>query len=554
MTSAMNPGSNGGNAGSSTRIHFGSLEQQAVENAKRKRKEEQEEQSSGAKGGVTLDELDATNLDDANIYEMGEGSSVSMGSHQAVLEELERKRLARTLAVPTADVDVRAKLRECGEPICLFGEDAADRRNRLRNILSVRQLRASKEKDQMEVSKTSESEESEEDEDEEFYTEGSVELLESRKQITKFSLMRAKNRIAQQQSLSKAPLEALKTQRQNLYKSLKNYTIFGSQVCDSRPVSKVAFSPDSKMIATGSWSGLVKLWKTPQCENIKTLRGHTDRVGGLAFHPKATIGLDTSAANLASGGADNNIHLWSLESDIPISTLEGHAARVSNIDFHPTGEYLGSASFDGSWRLWDVATGKELLLQEGHAKEVFTIKFQCDGSLAASGGLDAIGSVWDIRSGRRVMVLEGHTKEIYGIDWSPNGYQLVTGGADNAIKVFDIRARKTIYTIPAHNSLISDVKFFHGQPQNLSNGQDAMHIEGANTGLSYPSGQYLASSSYDGMVKIWAADTWKLIKALPGHDGKIMSLDISLDGQFISSTGFDRTFKLWANEDLDIDL
>ena len=37
----------------------------------------------------------------------------------------ERKKRARTLAVPTEDKKVRERLREMGEPVCLFGEDVS---------------------------------------------------------------------------------------------------------------------------------------------------------------------------------------------------------------------------------------------------------------------------------------------------------------------------------------------------------------------------------------------------------------------------------------------
>lgn len=42
--------------------------------------------------------------------------------NQVLLDELERKKKARTMAVPTDDTKVRARLREMGEPITLFGE------------------------------------------------------------------------------------------------------------------------------------------------------------------------------------------------------------------------------------------------------------------------------------------------------------------------------------------------------------------------------------------------------------------------------------------------
>jgi hypothetical protein len=42
--------------------------------------------------------------------------------NKIILDELERKKKARAMAVPTDDNRVKARLREIGEPITLFGE------------------------------------------------------------------------------------------------------------------------------------------------------------------------------------------------------------------------------------------------------------------------------------------------------------------------------------------------------------------------------------------------------------------------------------------------
>lgn len=56
-------------------------------------------------------------------YELTDNSKRARDQQMEILEMFERKKRARTLAVPTEDKKVREKLREMGEPVCLFGED-----------------------------------------------------------------------------------------------------------------------------------------------------------------------------------------------------------------------------------------------------------------------------------------------------------------------------------------------------------------------------------------------------------------------------------------------
>jgi len=59
-----------------------------------------------------------------NLMEDGSymASERARQENQVRLDELERKKRARNLAVPTDDNRVKARLREIGEPITLFGE------------------------------------------------------------------------------------------------------------------------------------------------------------------------------------------------------------------------------------------------------------------------------------------------------------------------------------------------------------------------------------------------------------------------------------------------
>ncbi|KAF7794298.1 hypothetical protein EIP86_005431 [Pleurotus ostreatoroseus] len=520
---------------------------------------------------LTFDTL----IDDGNYL----GTERARLENKVLLDELERKKKARSLAVPTDDNRVKARLREIGEPITLFGERAADRRDRLIYVLS--QINAARGDESMQVDEES-SEESEE-EQEEFYSPGTLELLEARRRIAEYSLPRAQKRVAQQRIDSKMPLGRIIDIRKKVFAEVKNFANLGSQIGDERPISQVRFSPNSAILATGSWVGNIKLWNVPSCTPIRTLRvqGHTDRVGGVAWHPEATLKQSPDAVNLVRFPCTFALPcLICLRSESPLATLKGHQDRICRVAFHPSGNYVASASFDTTWRLWDVTTSQELLLQEGHSKEVYSVDFQDDGALVASGGLDAIGRVWDLRTGRTAMVLDGHVQAIFSINFSPNGYQIATGAGDDTIRIWDMRSLKALYTIPAHLSNVADVRFFRAQdvpvfkqtqPSSTSadvemNGdedsneeKDKPSTDNARSNVATPeeewnyrSGLYLASAGYDGLVKLWSADDWQLLRTLPTDGGKVMSVDLSSDTKLLASGTWNRNFQIFAPEELPI--
>ena len=67
---------------------------------------------------------------------MGQIDVTMEGRHDSLLADFEKRQKARKIAVSTDDKEVKATLRALGEPITLFGEDPADRRARLRQILA----------------------------------------------------------------------------------------------------------------------------------------------------------------------------------------------------------------------------------------------------------------------------------------------------------------------------------------------------------------------------------------------------------------------------------
>ncbi|KAL8387723.1 hypothetical protein RB595_009714 [Gaeumannomyces hyphopodioides] len=486
------------------------------------------------------------------------GAGIASEKASVLMSQFERKRLAANIAVPTDDGRVRSRLREMGEPITLFGEGPADRRDRLRELLMREKERergneAPGQDVDMEDADDAASDDAEERE-EEFYTRGEPELLEARKDIGRYSLPRAKQRLAFQKQESGIVQRTHVRFRKQIKDKLQGFELQGSQTAGQRHLSITRISPNGEFVAAGNWGGSVKLFTIPDLQETRTFRGHTNKVSGLSWFPGATLpesGVSPDTVNMASGGAEGQIHLWSLNQDTPLATLSGHTQRVCRVEFHPSGRYLASASEDTSWRLWDVEKKTELLLQEGHSRGVFAVSFNEDGSLLASAGQDSIGRVWDLRTGRTIFILDGHQdghiKPIYALDWSSDGYRVMSASADGWIKCWDVRKAQRTGGIGAHTSAVSDMRWFKGLDGPLSG--NPLGLDDKGQPLPKKSGTFVVSSGFDNKVNIFSADDWALVQSLSGHTGPVASVDVSRDGKWIVSGGHDRTVKLWGRND-----
>jgi WD40 repeat protein len=119
-------------------------------------------------------------------------------------------------------------------------------------------------------------------------------------------------------------------------------------------VYAVAFSPDGKTLASGSWDQTIKLWEAATGKERATLKGHTDNVYAVAFSP--------DGKTLASGSGfikPEELKLWDVATGKERVTVKGQPDDVvSTVAFSPDGKTLASGSWNGTVKLWDMKTGK----------------------------------------------------------------------------------------------------------------------------------------------------------------------------------------------------
>jgi uncharacterized protein with WD repeat len=123
-----------------------------------------------------------------------------------------------------------------------------------------------------------------------------------------------------------------------------------------------AFSPDGKYLAAGGLDDhkgkvLVRptdgrsvwVYDTATWERRWRLEGHDKGVASVAFSPDSRL--------LASGGCegDDRVRVWDLESGKELKCFRGHHSGVVPLAFSPDGRVLASGSGDSTILLWDLA-------------------------------------------------------------------------------------------------------------------------------------------------------------------------------------------------------
>ena len=168
--------------------------------------------------------------------------------------------------------------------------------------------------------------------------------------------------------------------------SWKHATLFANLSGHSSSVFSVAFSPDSKTLASGSNDKTIKLWDVETTQNIATLTGHSDNVESVGFSPDGKI--------LASGSNDKTIRLWDVETKQQIATLTGHSSSIESVAFSPDGKTLASGSSDDTIKLWDLETNQEIITLTGYSSDVESLAFSPDGKTLASGSYNNTIKLW----------------------------------------------------------------------------------------------------------------------------------------------------------------
>jgi WD40 repeat protein len=186
--------------------------------------------------------------------------------------------------------------------------------------------------------------------------------------------------------------------------------------------------------------------------SAEILSAHTGRV--IRRLPEAGIrsfAFSPDGKLLASGSRDRTARIWNARRGQLLHLLQ-HQGYVLDEQFSRDGRSLVTASQDGAAYVWDVATGQRELLLVGATGAINAAAFSPDGNRIATASDDLLARIYYGADGRLLAPLAGHRKAVTSVEFDPSGRSIVTGSSDGTARLWEALPLGTLVPIDRRSS------------------------------------------------------------------------------------------------------
>lgn len=289
-------------------------------------------------------------------------------------------------------------------------------------------------------------------------------------------------------------------------------------------VISAAFSHDSKMVASGDMSGLIKVWKVETKAEIWSFE--VGDLEWLHWHPSASV--------LLAGTADGNMWMWKIPSG-ECKTFQGPNCQATSGKILPDGKRAVVGYEDGTMRLWDLKLGTTIHVIKGHDAHLGPLtSMECnkDGTLVLTGSVDGQAKLINTATGKVLGSFSLHNSNVGSnmeeqdsISVESVGFcnvlpLIAVGYLDGTLAIYDLSTQSLRHRCK------HEVGIVHLQWEEAS--------------------AVVASCSLGGIVTLWDARSGNLLAEYRGHTAEILDFTLNREASIAVTAGGDYKAKVFC--------
>jgi WD40 repeat protein len=326
-------------------------------------------------------------------------------------------------------------------------------------------------------------------------------------------------------------------------------------------IQGLAADPGSRVLATKSLDGTVKLWRVDTWREIAAVAEATSefKAAGIAFHPQEPL--------LAAGvEQDRAVRLWQVDFEalgytpdrFPVTHSLPHPQPVHRFAWAFGGERLAVPLIDGSVHVWDTVAGKHVRMVPEGGGGVNQVAWSREGSMFAASRYNRKIEVFSVRDASLLWSadLDGDSP---CVAFSPDGRCLAAGTMNGSLMIWNVPQRRQIAQLACGTAVW--VLAWHPRSGLAVGGTDKIllldnvHIENTQVVDERPvfascmtwtgDGRHLLFGNWKG--ELWTIDGAELAhgRVRKIHDQRITSLSLARGDGLLATKSEDGTVRLW---------